>query len=234
MRGFIDYAGRHIDYRASHSARTTLAISVHPDGSVEVVAPEGTSQRDIELRLHKRANWVLHQQRYFDQFRPRTPERKFVSGETHLYLGRQYRLKIEAGAEDRVRLVGGDFRASSKEDSSASRVAENLAGWYRRHADVKLARGFRHLTDRYSRHLLCEPTLSIRPMKRRWGSFSSNGRITLNVDLIRAPLPCIDYVIVHELAHSREPNHGRAFFELLGQLMPDWEIRKRTLERFLS
>jgi hypothetical protein len=75
---------------------------------------------------------------------------------------------------------------------------------------------------------------SIRSLQRRWGSHSGKGRITLNCDLIRAPLPCIDYVIVHELAHGRHPNHGRAFYDLLGQRMPDWEKRKIALERMLA
>jgi predicted metal-dependent hydrolase len=65
-------------------------------------------------------------------------------------------------------------------------------------------------------------------------SHSGKGRITLNRDLVRAPLPCIDYVIIHELAHSRHPNHGRAFFDLLSQMMPDWEKRKLALGRMLA
>jgi predicted metal-dependent hydrolase len=62
-------------------------------------------------------------------------------------------------------------------------------------------------------------------MKRRWGSHSRARRITLNADLIRALLPCIDYVIIHELAHARHPIHGRAFFAVLALMMPDWERR---------
>jgi predicted metal-dependent hydrolase len=194
MRGSIAYAGQKIDYSARYSGRKTLAISVHPDGGVEVVAPMGTAQLEIESRLLRRASWVLQQRRYFDQFRPRTPVRHFVGGETHLYLGRQYRLKVKA----------------------------------------KLVERFDAITSRFARSLPGKPNLSIRKMKRRWGSYSSNGRITLNVDLIRAPLPCIDYVIVHELAHGRHPHHGRAFFDLLSQMMPDWERRKGTLERLLA
>ena len=71
-------------------------------------------------------------------------------------------------------------------------------------------------------------------MQRRWGSYSKNGRVTLNIDLVRAPLPCIDYVIVHELAHALHPNHGRSFYDLLSQMMPDWERRKLALEKILA
>jgi predicted metal-dependent hydrolase len=234
MRGSITYAGQRIDYRARHSARKTLAISIHPDGTVEVVAPTGTDQMVIAQRLLRRAGWVMQQRRYFDQFQPRTPERRYVGGETHLYLGRQYRLKIKSGAEDSTRLKGGYFRITVAGEPSPEQVRVLLADWYREHADAKLRERFEAITERFSRILARTPSLTIRPMQRRWGSHSGKGRITLNCDLIRAPLPCIDFVIVHELAHGRHPNHGRAFFDLLSQMMPDWEKWKLALERMLA
>ncbi|MDF3810768.1 MULTISPECIES: SprT family zinc-dependent metalloprotease [Rhodopseudomonas] len=234
MRGSIVYAGQSIAYQARHSARKTLAISVHPNGAVEVVAPIATNREAIEHRLHRRAGWILQQCRYFEQFLPRTPERRYVGGETHLYLGRQYRLKIVNGDEDRVRLKGAYFWITVAGVPSPERVRALLADWYRERADSKLEDRFQALVDRFSRNLARTPTLAIRPMKRRWGSYSGRGQITLNRDLVRGPLPCIDYVIVHELAHARYPNHGRAFFDLLSQMMPDWEKRKLALERMLA
>lgn len=234
MRGSIAYAGQSIDYYARHSERRTLAISVHPDGVVEVIAPVGTDKRAIEQRLLRRAGWVLRQHRYFEQFLPRTPERQYVGGETHLYLGRQYRLKVKSGDEDKVRLTCGYFRVTVAGEPSRERVRTLLAGWYREHAESKMRERFEAIRKRFSRKLSRTPIIAIRPMRRRWGSYSSKGRITLNCDLIRAPLHCIDYVIVHELAHSRHSNHGRAFFDLLSQMMPDWERRKLVLERMLS
>jgi predicted metal-dependent hydrolase len=233
MRGSIAYSGQSIEYRARHSARKTLSISVLPDGAVELVAPPGTGQQVIEQRLLRRAGWVLQQRRHFEQFRPRTPERRYVGGETHLYLGRQYRLKIETSEEDGVSLRGGYFRVRVTGEATPDRVRSLLIEWYRAHAEKKLAERFEAMMSRYSRIVTGTPSLAIRPMQRRWGSFSGKGRITLNVDLIRAPLPCIDYVIVHELAHGRHPNHGKAFFDLLSQMMPDWEQRKLALERML-
>jgi predicted metal-dependent hydrolase len=234
MRGTIDYAGHSIDYRARYSRRTTLAISVLPDGAVEIVAPEGTAKQDVERRLLRRAGWVIQQRRYFEQFRPRTPERRFVGGETHMYLGRQYRLKVEAGDQDRVCLKGGFFRVSVKGPPSPDRVRHLMAEWYRERADAKLKERYAVFTKRFGRLLPRIPTVAVAAMKRRWGSYSASGRITLNVDLIRAALPCIDYVIAHELAHARHPHHKRAFFDLLELMLPDWKDRKQRLERALA
>lgn len=234
MNGAIEYSGHSITYHAKFTARKTLAISVHPSGEVEVVAPSGTSKTVIEERLRRRASWVLQQQRYFEQFQPRTPKRRYVGGETHLYLGRQYRLKVIESGVDSVKLKGGYFFVSTAGRLTSEQVAALMADWYRSHAIAKLSERFAVTTARYARVLTITPSLAVRPMQRRWGSFSGRGRITLNPNLVRAPVPCIDYVIVHELAHARHPNHGRAFFDLLSQMMPDWERRKMTLERMLA
>jgi predicted metal-dependent hydrolase len=146
----------------------------------------------------------------------------------------RYRLKVKSGDEDRVRLTCGYFWITIAGEPSPERVRILLADWYREHAESKMHERFEAIRKRFSRKLSRTPNLAIRPMRRRWGSYSGKGRITLNCDLIRAPLHCIDYVIVHELAHSRHPNHGRAFFDLLSQMMPDWEKRKVVLERMLA
>lgn len=105
----VAYGGGEIPFQLAFSKRKSLEISVHPDKSVVVKAPEGTDREAIEAKVKKRARWIKRQIRYFDQFDPRTPSRKFVSGESHLYLGKKYRLKIEIGIDSGVALKAGFF-----------------------------------------------------------------------------------------------------------------------------
>lgn len=233
MQGFVEYNNHRIEYRWRRSPRKTLSISVCPDGTVEVVAPMAAAPELVEQRVLRRAAWVLKQQKYFEQFRPRTPERRFVGGETHLYLGRQYRLKIEMGEQDRVSLRSGFFFLTLKAPTSENAKAA-LTSWYRERARTKLSERYDLALSRYCRRLPSVPALSIAPMKRRWGSYSRRGRITLNLDLVRAPIQCIDYVIAHELAHARHPYHSKSFFNLLDQMMPSWRAAKQRLETLMA
>lgn len=74
------------------------------------------------------------------------------------------------------------------------------------------------------------PSISVRSMERRWGSLSTQGRMNLNVNLVKTPRACIAYVVTHELCHLEHQHHGKAFYALLERLMPDWERRKKKLE----
>src|SRR3954466_11890840 len=107
MHGTIAYSAHTFDYTAQFADRATMAITVFPDGAIRVIAPRATSQEEVEKRLRKRARWLIRQRLHFEQFRPRAPERRYVGGETHLYLGRQYRLKLHIGVEENIKLKGG-------------------------------------------------------------------------------------------------------------------------------
>ena len=110
-------------------------------------------------------------------------------------------------------------------------VQEQLEAWLQDHAE----RIFRHrlkaaVDSTRSLGLKTRPNLLVRKMERRWGSCTKAGNILLNVKLIKAPIHCIDYVIMHELCHLKVHNHGTEFYRLLTRCMPDWEARKRRLE----
>src|SRR5438477_2701928 len=102
----IAVGGGCLEFRVRHSQRKTLAISVRPDGSVIATAPQNADVATITSKIRKRGRWIQRQKRYFERFLPSTPARKYVSGETHQYLGRQYRLKVSLGYPNEAKLVG--------------------------------------------------------------------------------------------------------------------------------
>src|SRR5687767_5607796 len=129
--------GQHtILFSLKYSNRKTLAISVNPDLTVIVTAPKGKDIGLIKTKVHKRAPWILEQQGYFKSFLPTTPPRLYVSGESHYYLGRQYRLKVTQAEVDAVKLIGGYIHVWARDRGDSRRVKSLLDGWLLSHARV--------------------------------------------------------------------------------------------------
>lgn len=226
----VTYGREQVQFNVLYSARKTLGIEVYPDSNVVVKAPLGTDPAEVQKRVFKRVRWILRQQHYFRQFDPRTPVRQFVGGETHLYLGRQFRLAISTGNQDSVKLTRGYFSVEVKSAVSSEKVKILLDSWYAGRAVVKFEENFSHCWPYFEKLGLTKPRLQIRRMQKRWGSLSRGGQLTLNTDLIRAPKECVDYVITHELCHLQCNDHSSEFYRLLEKVMPDWERRKHKLE----
>lgn len=204
-----------------------------PDGSVQVTAPQDADETEIEQRVRKRAAWILDKVDEAVLRAPPLPERRYVPGETHLYLGRQYRLRVEPETmgtrreEDRI-IVGGVPADASW------RIRNRLFRWYERE-------GYRIFAERLSLCImpfgsgLDRPQLKIAAMDRRWGSYVPESHsLILNHMLVQVPVPLIDYVITHELCHIGNPNHGPAFEQQLTRMMPDHVKRKLRLELALT
>jgi hypothetical protein len=231
----IEYGKLSISYSIVRRMRKTLEIAVEPDTTVSVASPMTASPESIAAKVRKRAAWILAQQRYFEQFKPRTPERHYLSGETHLYLGRQYRLKVVRAEESSVKLLRGYIVIQSCKPESNEETQYLLENWYKTKARSKFLERIDACAQRFSRPTTVMPSgLIIRAMQKRWGSMSQGHRLMLNRRLIQAPVDTIDYVITHELCHIIEPSHNPRYFRTLERAMRDWEKRKERLERFLA
>jgi predicted metal-dependent hydrolase len=178
---------------------------------------------------------VRRQQRFFAQFLPGTPERSFIAGETHLYLGRQYRLKVVHDVQKNVKLTRGFIVVRTRFPNRADVTRELVEEWYKERAHIKFSERLEINLDRFPDPEYFRPTaLMVKELAQRWGSMSPTKRLLLNRRLIWASVDAIDYVITHELCHIAEPHHGSSFFSLLGRVMPDWEKRKGKLERLMA
>ena len=231
----LTYGDGQIVFRLSRRNRKTLAISVNPDAGVEVISPMDASLEKVFEKVRRRAPWIQRQQRFFNQFQPRTPERQYVSGETHLYLGRQYNLKVVPDIQQQVKLYRGRLIVQSLKPKQRDVTRVLVEQWYRERAQAKFRERLARCRQRFSKPEDFEPAgLVIMQLRQRWGSMTPTGKLILNRFLIRASVDAIDYVITHELCHMRHNHHGGAFFDLLDRVMPDWEKRKLKLERQLA
>ncbi|MCD6150429.1 MAG: M48 family metallopeptidase [Deltaproteobacteria bacterium] len=233
------YGRKTIDYSLFHCDRRTMEIAVHPDSTVIVKAPMDSDISLIEKKLNKRARWILRQLNYFRQFNPKTPDRCYVNGETHLYLGKQYRLKLTEGSENSVKLTRGFFHITTRGSPTPEIAKKLLNKWYLEKSQIQ----FKGSMDRclsavrakagwqkFNSFDSGKPNLSIKRMQKRWGSLSDKGTVTLNTELVRAPKECIDYVVTHELCHLKYHDHSPEFYKLLDSVIPGWEKIKHKLE----
>lgn len=229
----LTYGSNSIHFVLERAARKTLGIQVRPDSSVRVIAPMEASEERILEKVRQKARWILKQQSYFLSYRPLTPPRRYLDGETHLYLGRQYRMRISTGAEKQVKLKGKYLEVSHP--APGFEVLEKLVeDWFRAKADRHFREILQTCLPRFAKYDLPAHELVIRKMEKRWGSCAPSGRITLNLELIKAPKTCIEYVIVHELCHLLHPGHNAKFFALQDRMMPDWQKWKERLERVMA
>lgn len=212
------------------SPRRTLAINVTPDLEIFIQAPiNNCTIEKIQSLVHKRRVWIKKQLNEYAKFHPLQTPRKYVSGETHMYLGRQYRLKIDDSGNEPVKLKSGYFCLGA---NTPEQVKTKLNNWYNEKAKEKLSERLSVCLKKVPHSTM--PTLNIRRMKKRWGSLSENGTMTLNTDLVKAPVDCIDYVIIHELCHQKYLHHGAEFWKFLGNVHPNWKKNKVKMEMILS
>lgn len=231
MRSHIQFGSKRIDFKLEYTDRRSLGITVTPDLLVIVKAPAGSTLDQVKIKLQRKAPWIIKQQNYFLSFQPKMPPRKYVSGETHLYLGRQYRLKVIDGNIDDVKLRGKFIEVIT---TNRPRVKALLHAWYLDHASDKFSRIAQPLIDRFKKYKVEPTSIQLRAMPARWGSCTPKGKIILNPDLIRAPKACIEYVIIHELCHLVYHEHSQRFIDLQTREMKDWEKWKEKLERLLA
>jgi len=237
-RDSVDYGTRTIDFDVVRSDRTTLGLHVHPDGSVEIRAPEDASRDAIRAKVCKRARWIAKQQRDFASFvRPERPEKEYLAGETHRYLGKQYRIRLHAldrepdRTTEGVELIGQFYRVYTRRPDDPAHTKDLLTSWFRTRAESVLPERFDAGCDRMQPYGIERPEMEVRAMEKRWGSCTPSRRVLLNPELIHAAPYSIDYVIVHELCHLKHPYHSDAFYDLLERVLPDWQRRKERLEK---
>lgn len=233
IEGVVALGVEQVAYQVAYSSRRTLGITVQPTGDLNVAAPAGTALEVIEERLRRRGAWILKARREFDRLRPRTPERRYVAGETHRFLGRQYCLLVDPDAPRGVSLARDHIQVGGLPADEPGRIRNRLQVWYQREARRVIEGRFHACWSQLGQGR--PPRLVVRPMEKRWGSLSATGKsMIINRRLVEADVDAIDFVLVHELCHIEQHNHGPEFLALLGARMPDWRARKARLERWMA
>ena len=229
----VQFGKSAIPYVIHRSQRQkTVAVRVDPVEGVSVRAPRATPVERLDQIVHGKSRWILDRRRRVEDLPPAPSPREFVSGETFLYLGRQYRLKLVRGRAARergARLGAGRILVpAAPPNGAAAAVRDHLGDWYRRRAEIRLPPRVAFWSERLGLH----PTaILISDQKRRWGSVNKTQGLRLKWRVVQTSVRVVDYVIVHELTHLVHRHHDRNFWAALGAAIGDYESRREDLRR---
>jgi predicted metal-dependent hydrolase len=224
---------RDIELEIVYSARRTIAIGVLPDASVIVRVPLRTSFRTIERIVSQKSAWIIrHRDKYRERVQTR-PGNEYTDGETHYFRGNEHILRIEKSGRQYVRFMDGTIELGLERINDSSALRKLLYTGYKDAANQVFPELFGKMLAQYKSQMFKPAGLKIRTMKRRLGSCSSKGVITLSTELIKLSDKFIEYVITHELCHLKHHNHGAGFYTLLSELYPDWKQVRKEMKRYI-
>ena len=219
--------GRQLNCEIVRSRRKTVAIQIYPDKHIELKVPLLYNVDNAEPFLQKHYRWIF--KRLDAPIISKSETKRFVSGELHYYLGKQYPLKIIISPNNNVTFQDDVIMVYAKNDLPEL-IETLLEKWYltqARHVFQEISIPLMKQMEKYN---VFPKSFTIKKMKTRWGSCSSKGSISLNLDLIKLPEQCIKEVILHELCHLVHFNHSKAFYALMTAEMPDWKYWKKELK----
>jgi predicted metal-dependent hydrolase len=222
-----------VEFKVVYSRRRTLGISVLPDATVVVRVPYRTSDKTIVRIVEEKSEWIIKHRDSYQHLNDKKPGKAFSEGEKHLYRGNELLLKIEKSVKPFVWFSDGiiDMGLAKPDDQKA--VKRMLYIGYKLEADLLFPEILNRMLLKHENQNFKPTGLRIRSMKRRWGSCSSKGMITLSTELIKLDDRHIEYVIVHELCHLKHHNHSSRYYELLSELFPEYKEVRKEMRKFI-
>ena len=208
-----------------------LHVGVYPpSGRVRVAAPLRLDEDAVRLAVISRLGWIRRRQAKFEQ-QDRQSQREFVTGESHYFEGRRYRLDvIEHDRPPTVRLLNNTTMALSvRPGADRDKREAVLHRWYRCRLRGRLSALLAKWEPKIGARIA---EVRIRKMKTRWGTCNRDARrIWLNLELVKKPASCLEYIVVHEMVHLIERSHNDRFRDLMDRLMPQWRLHRDDLNR---
>lgn len=220
--------GKEIRYEFKRSYRRSVSARIRRDGVIEVKAPLLYRESDMIAFLNQHKRWISN---HLDRLQNADNQRKkYVSGEIHYYLGKQYALQVVESGKNSVFIEGNSLIINSQYSENPKYLEVQLNKWYRNQAKIVFSELLPPIIEKFRKYNVAPAKISIRDMRSRWGSCSRRGKISLNLQLIKLNENCIRQVMVHEMCHLVYFNHQAGFYSLMEEMMPDWKKWKKELK----
>ena len=206
-------------------------ISIHPpEGHLRIAVPYNISEEAVRLAIISKLNWIKEKQKSFkDQLRQ--SEREYITGESHYFLGRRYLLDLNYTDNEPNVIIKNNHRLNLLTSQDATKEQRELimTKWYKDEMNKLLI----PLVDKWQNKIGIDiDSYNIRKMKTKWGSCNHDQkRILLNLELVKKPVHCLEYVLVHEMIHFLENTHNTVFVFYMDKFLPQWRTIKKELNQ---
>jgi predicted metal-dependent hydrolase len=225
--------GQNIEYEIVYSRRRSIGISVGPDSGVTVRAPYRTSMKTIENLVISKSAWIIkHLENYKSAVRINN-HKIYTEGAPVLLRGKEYQIRIIESKTYFVKSSEDFIEIGLKNTAEKEKAGLMLERWYREIAEGIFRKKFEEVLLRFRNYNFVPAEFAVRALKRRWGSCSSKGKITISSELVKLDDIYLEYVILHELCHLRHHDHGKEFYKLLSEVFPDWKQRRSELRKYI-
>ncbi len=230
---YIEINKQKIYFTIQRKKIKNINLRVNIDKKVYISVPFDMSIDTIKEFIVKKHKWINKQIEYYETFSEIKENINFENGETVFILGKQYLMNIVADDKNSIELKGKYIKIHVKEKYISNKKYLNKIydEWLRNYAMSVYKEISAEFEKKLKRHKVKNPQIIIRKMNKRWGSCLANeNKIILNLKLIKTPICCVEYVILHELCHFKYQNHSKQFYNHVNVFMPDWEERKKILD----
>jgi predicted metal-dependent hydrolase len=223
-----------IEFKVIYSRRRSIGISVLPDSSIIVRVPFLTSLKTIKRIVTDKYNWVLKHRDNYRKLDNSSLNRSYSTGEIHLFRGNRSILQIEKSVKPYVRFYDSTIELGIPKTDDSQVIKRLLYKGYKNEAVKLFPELLQKVVKEHENQMFKPKGLVIRTMKRRWGSCSNKGVITLSTELIKLSDLYIEYVIAHELCHLKHHNHGAHYYKLLSEVFPEWKSVRKELRKYIQ
>lgn len=231
MNHTINVSGRSLPVLVSHKDIKTVRLKVFPSSEIRLSVPLNTPDTWIVEFLNKKEQWITEKLATFERTKAIEKEEHIRSGASTRILGNQLIIQIEHSNQKRVVRSDGKLIIYTMNVKDQIGIDKQFNNWWQRSSKECFKSVLDRLYPIVKKHGVDQPDIVVRKMSTLWGSCSrKKGKINLNFYLYKANLPCIEYVMLHELAHFLHPRHNKDFYDFLTIYMPDWQERKKQLD----
>ena len=230
MKYEVTIKGVSIPVSVSRKTMKNVRLKVFPSGEIKLSVPLDTTDEWITAYLSEKTPWIESKLDLFIKTRAIEKEVHFISGSSTRILGKQVTVRVHTATKKSISIEDDILHIYTTEKEQVS-IDKQVNNWWQKTAKQYYMDVIDRLYPIIEKHGIEIPEICVKKMSTLWGSCSrKHGRINLNFYLFKASIPCVEYVILHEMTHLLYPYHNKDFYDFLTIHMPDWESRKRQLD----